>query len=117
MGVFYDEYSKMCEACKEKFYLWYYDTVWEDRPELKTTQEIFESQIRENNAKDVYHSARLRYETMLSDYKHKRTDLSKNELESQKRYFEHTKKVWEHSLLQLREKISEQEARDRGYVV
>ena len=73
IGVFNDEYSKMCERAKEN--LLGYTIQCGKIDEIKTTQEIFESQIRRTMLKmsTILHDYVMRQCCQI--YKHKRTDL------------------------------------------
>lgn len=116
MLVYYSDFEKLCPIDRTGFYNWYYDQVLKEK-ETKPTQTIFELKIKEDNAKDLYNSARFRYETMLMDYNYRRGDVTKTELESQKRHYENTRKLWEYSLKQLQKQLAEDEARKKGYPI
>jgi hypothetical protein len=117
MGVDTDQYEELCLVCRAHFFDNFYNHVWKDKPEIKCSQGIFELKIKENAAQDRYNSARTRYETLLSDYMYRRGNISKEELESQKRHYENTKTLWEFSLRQLQEQLDENEARKKGYLI
>lgn len=117
VGVDYQEYKKLCGLCQECYYQWFYDSCWFDHPERKTSKEVWQLEVLENNLKDSYETARTKYDTMLRDYRYNLAKLNKEEIESQKRFVDHNFEFWQNSLLQLREAIDREDAIQKGYEV
>ncbi len=114
IGVDIDAYRKLCDLDKTVVHRWFFDDVWSDNPQKKIPISIFELQIAENCYKNLTSNAELLLDKMCREHRYKILDVTKEEIESQKTYFENNKRVWEATLKELRELIEENTLQSKG---
>lgn len=115
MGISSYEYEKLDEPCKTQYYEWYYSVCYKDQPSRKITKAVFEKLIVENTLKHSLEGASSAYHTMLENYSRKETDVTKEQLESQRKYLRGIEDKYHSALRELKEEIDRAEAIAKGY--
>jgi hypothetical protein len=113
MGIDWKDYLSVCGLCRQNIYEYYFK-IFSDHPERKVPLSVWELQLKENYYRNIVDNARSLYEKYLKDYRYKLTDVSKSEIESQKKYYDNATSIWTASLKELNEKLEELDIESKG---
>jgi hypothetical protein len=113
-GVNWFDYNSLDLPCQNSVYEWYYSDVFSDKPELRTTPEIFSLIVKHSTYKEITSSAELLLDTMCRNRRYGLSDVSKNDIAEQQKHYETSKAILEFTEKQLRESTEENEIQSKG---
>ena len=113
IGIDWKDYISVCNLCRTQIYNYYFK-IFADHPERKVPISVWELQLKENYYRNIVDNARSLYEKHLREYRYKISDVTRSEIESQKKYLDDATDMWGATLKELNEALQEIQIRSKG---